>query len=405
MSPTDGSARSFERSLEWQKRAEAVILGGGQAHKRARLPGPLMIERGEGCRFWDADGAEYIDYLMGYGPVVLGYAHPRVLRAVAEQCARGNVFNVGHTLEVELAEKLVEIIPSAERVTFCVGGSDGTSGVIKLARAYTGREKIVRSGYHGWHDWCHSERGALLGTAAYTLSMTYNDLPSLERLFEQHRGGIACVIMEPVGYEAPLLGYLEGVKQLCHDNGALFVLDEVKTGFRYALGGAQEHFGVTPDLSVFSNAMGNGFGICAITGAAEVMDDVAGVWVAATFHGEMSLVAAALATIAEIEEKDGIAHMWRLGDKLLDGYREMTGRLGVENVRLEGAGPMPFFGVTGGDERLDRMRSTFYRETLDGGLYLPEGHIWFLSLAHTDEDIARTLEVSEAALRKGIAAA
>lgn len=405
MSSPDRSTRSFERSLAWQKRADAVILGGGQAHKRARLPGPLMIERGEGCRFWDADGAEYIDYLMAYGPVVLGYGCPRVLRAVSEQCARGNVFNVGHTLEIELAEKLVDIIPSAERVTFCVGGSDGTAGAVKIARAYTGREKVVRCGYHGWHDWCHSERGALLGTAAYTLSMTYNDLGSLEALFDAHRGGVACVIMEPCSYDAPLPGYLEGVARLCHDNGALFILDEVKTGFRYALGGAQERFGVTPDMSVFSKAMGNGFGIAAVVGSAEVMDAVAGVWVAATFHGEMSLVAAALATIAEIEEKDGIAHMWRLGGALLDGYREMTERLGVENVRLEGAGPIPFFGLTGGSDRLDKMRASFYRETLDGGLYLPEGHIWFLSLAHTDEDIARTLDVSETALRKALTAA
>jgi len=187
---------------------------------------------------------------------------------------------------------------------------------------------------------------------------------------------------------------------LIHENDAVLIFDEVKTGFRYALGGAQEYFGVTPDISVFSKAMGNGYGIAAVVGKAEIMDEVAGVWVAATFHGEVSMVAAALATISEMEEKDGIAHLWQQGNKLLDGYKEMTGRLGIENVRLGGIGPMPFFGFHGGDdERMKKFVDVFYQETLDGGLYLPEGHIWFMSLSHTDEDIARTLEVSEEALK------
>jgi glutamate-1-semialdehyde aminotransferase len=292
------------------------------------------------------------------------------------------------------------LIPSANRITYFVGGSDATTGAIKLARAYTGKEKIVRCGYHGWHDWCHSGPGVLLATTPYTLSMEFNNLDSLDDVFKEHRKSIACVIMEPTGHDLPKEGYLEDVKRLAHENGALLIFDEVKTGFRYALGGAQEYFGVTPDMSVFSKAMANGFGIAAVVGKAEIMDEVAGVWVAATFHGEVSMVAAALATISELEAKDGIAHMWRQGNKLLDGYKEMTERLGIENVRIGGIGPMPFFGFhRGDDERMRKFIDVFYRETLDGGLYLPEGHIWFISLSHTDEDIARTLEVSETALK------
>lgn len=393
--------RTLVRSLQLQERARKVLVGGGQPHKRANLPKPVMIERGEGSHIWDADENEYIDYLLAYGPVLLGYAYPKVTEAVTAHIQKGNIYNVGHPLEVELAEKLVELIPSANRVTYFVGGSDATTGAIKLARAYTDKEKVVRCGYHGWHDWCHQERGALSAVAPYTLSMDFNNLNSLEKLFREHRGEIACVIMEPALHELPQEGYLEGVKQLSHENEALLIFDEVKTGFRYALGGAQEYFGVTPDMSVFGKAMANGFSIAVVVGKEEIMDDVADVWVAATFHGEVSMVAAALATINEMEEKDGIAHLWRQGEKLLAGYKEMTERLGIENVRIEGAGPMPFFGFKGGDdERMDKFIDVFYRETFDQGLYLPDGHIWFISLSHTDEDIARTLEVSEKALKR-----
>jgi glutamate-1-semialdehyde 2,1-aminomutase len=393
--------RNFEKSLQLQERARKVIVGGGQPHKRTGPPEPVIIARGKGSHFWDADGNEYIDYLMAYGPVLLGYGYPKVIEAVAAHSMNGNIFNVGHPLEIKLAEKLVELIPSAERVTYFVGGSDATTGAIKLARAYTGRDKVVRCGYHGWHDWCHSGRGSLLATSAYTLSMEFNNLESLERIFRDHRGGVACVILEIACHDQPKDGYLEGLKKLVHENDALLIFDEVKTGFRYAMGGAQEYFGVTPDISVFSKAMGNGFGIAAVVGKKEIMDAVAGVWVAATFHGEVSLVAAALATIEELEEKNAVDYMWQQGEKLLAGYREMAERLGVsENVRIGGRGPMPFFGVhSGGNERMDKFVETFYVETLDRGLYLPRGHIWFISLSHTDEDIARTLEVSEEALK------
>ena len=392
--------RTLERSLKLRERARQVIMGGGQPHKRSNPPQPVMIERGLGSHFWDADGNEYIDYLMAYGPVLLGYAYPRVIEAVSEHLKKGNIYNVGHPLEIELAEKLVELIPSAERVTYFVGGSDAVTGAVKLARGYTDKEKVVRCGYHGWHDWCSSGRGALAATAQYTLDMEFNDLDSLAEVFKKHPGEIACVMMEPTGKDLPKEGYLEAVKQLAHENDALLIFDEVKTGFRYSLGGAQKYFGVTPDMSVFSKAMANGFGVAAVVGKKGIMEEVAGVWVAATFHGEVSLVAAALATIAEMEEKNGIEYIWRQGNKLLDGYREITERLGIENAQIEGIGPMPFFGLhEGDDEQMKRFVSTFYNETLDNGLYLPESHIWFTSLSHTDEDIARTLEVSEDAMK------
>ncbi len=392
--------RTFEKSLAWQARAKAALVGGGQPHKRSQPPEPVMVAGGKGSHFWDADGNDYIDYLMGYGPMILGHAYPAVIEAVAKALERGNVYNFGHTLEIELAEKLVKIIPSADRVAYFVGGSDATTGALKFARAYTGKEKVIRCGYHGWHDWCHNTRGHLPSSAASTLTVGFNDIDALEDLFKEHPTEIACLIMEPSGHDLPTEGYLENVKSVVNANDALLIFDEVKTGFRYALGGAQEYFGVIPDMSVFGKALANGFATAVVVGKQEIMDEVAGVWVAATFHGEVSLVAAAIATIAELEAKDGVNFMWQQGTKLLDGYKEMTDRLGIEQARIGGIGPMPFFGLGAGDERQQQFRKIFYETTLDGGLYLPQGHIWFMSISHTDEDIAKTLSVSEDALKQ-----
>ena len=303
---------------------------------------------------------------------------------------------------MELAEKLVQIIPSAERVAYFVGGSDATTGAIKFARAYTEREKVIRCGYHGWHDWCSHARGHLSRAAEATLSVDFNDLDALAALFKAHPGEIACLILEPSGHTLPENGYLEEAKALVNSNGALIIFDEVKTGFRYALGGAQEYFGVTPDMSVFGKALANGFATAVVVGKKEIMDEVSDVWVAATFHGEVSLVGAAIATIQELEATDGVAFMWKQGEKLLDGYREMTERLGIDCTRIGGIGPMPFFGLN--SESGEKFRKTFYEATLDGGLYLPEGHIWFMSISHTDEDVAKTLSVSEDALKRAKAA-
>lgn len=392
--------RSFEKSLAWRERAKAALVGGGQPHKQSNPPEPVMVAGGKGAHFWDADGNDYIDYLMGYGPMILGHAYPAVIEAVAMALERGNVYNFGHTLEIELAEKLIEIIPSADRVAYFVGGSDATTGALKFARAYTEKEKVVRCGYHGWHDWCHNTRGHLPGSAAATLSVGFNDIDALEDLFKEHPDEIACLIMEPSGHDLPADGYLENVKSVVNANDALLIFDEVKTGFRYALGGAQAYFGVTPDMSVFGKALANGFATAVVVGRKDIMDEVAGIWVAATFHGEVSLVAAAIATIAELEAKDGVAFMWKQGQKLLDGYKEMTNRLGVDQARTGGIGPMPFFGLNADGEKQSQFRSTFYEATLDGGLYLPSGHIWFMSISHTDEDIAKTLSVSEDALKR-----
>ncbi|MFQ6131052.1 MAG: aspartate aminotransferase family protein [Armatimonadota bacterium] len=395
--PNETQVKLFERAKE-------VIVGGAQAHKRpSYVPDlPIMAQRGEGCYFWDPDGNRYIDYLCAYGPILLGYAHPKTTQAALERARQGTVFNIGTPLEILLAEKLVEIIPCAEMVSYFISGSESTSAAVKIARAVTGREKVVRCGYHGWHDWCQTgNRGVPRAVSDLTLDFPYNDLDSLAERFRANPDQIACVIMEPVLMDAPAQGFLEGVKRVCHENGALLIFDEIKTGFRYALGGAQEHFGVTPDLATLGKAMANGWPIAVVVGRRQIMQQAEDVWVAATFNGESMGVAAALATIEEMQQHDGVRELWRRGERLRAGLDEIMRDAGVD-AHTTGAGPMPFlrFG-----EGLDELKVKFFSECAKAGVYFPPDHVWFLCLAHTDGVIEETLIIARQALKSALASA
>jgi len=387
----------FERSKE-------VIVGGAQAHKRpSYVPDlPLLAQRGEGCRFWDADGNCYIDYLCAYGPILLGYGHPKVTQAALERARQGTVFDVGTPVEILLAEKLVQIIPCAEMVSFFISGSESTTAAVKICRAVTGREKVIHYGYHGWHDWCQSAgRGVPAAPAALTLSFPYNDLDALAGLFGANQSQIACVIMEPVVIDQPAPGFLEGVKRLCEENGALLIFDEIKTGFRYALGGAQEHFGVTPDLATFGKAMGNGWPIAVVVGRKDIMQQAQDVWIAATFNGELMGVVAALATIEEMQRQNGVQELWRRGERLRAGLDEIAQEASVD-AKAAGAGPLPFFRF---GEGLAEVKTRFYSECARGGVYFAPDHVWFLCLAHTDDVIEETLIIARQAMKAALAGA
>ena len=382
----------------WEE-AEEIIVGGGQGHKRpGMLPYPRFLERAKGCRIWDVDGNEYIDYLMAFGPILLGYGWKAVDDAAKAQIDEGMIFNLHHPIELKLARKLIEIIPCAEMVTFCLTGSEATTAAVKLARAYTGREKVVRCGYHGWHDWCHTKLGALSAHSQYTIEMPYNDLDALSDILKANRGQIACIIMEPVTSALPKPGYLEGVRKLAQENEVLLVFDEIKTGFRVSLGGAQQHVGVTPDMATFGKAMGNGYPIACVVGKKEIMRKVADVWTAGTFNGYTVSAAAALATISEMEKRDGIGFLRRQGEKLIKGLDDLASSLGVD-ARCVGSGPMPLlrFGA-----ECEGLRDRFYSGTIENGVYFSPSHVWFITLSHDDEAIQRTLDVSERALRKAL---
>ena len=230
----------------------------------------MFLAKGKGCRVWDVDGNEYVDYIQGLLPNILGYAHEEVNRAVAEQLGQGHSFSLPHPLEVELAERLVRLIPCAEKVRFGKNGSDATSGAVRAARAFTGRDRIACCGYHGWQDWYIGSTTRNAGVPGAVRALThpfiYNDLGSLQKLLDSHPGEFAAVIMEPVNFWPPAAGFLEGVKSSCAPARRLLIFDEICSGFHFGLGGAQKKFGVTPDMACFGKAMGNGFPISCVVG-------------------------------------------------------------------------------------------------------------------------------------------
>ncbi|MBM3500670.1 MAG: aspartate aminotransferase family protein, partial [Armatimonadetes bacterium] len=391
-----GHSLSKQQAL-WE-RAQQVLMGGGQGHKRpSPVPGyPTFATHGEGCRFFDADGNGYIDYLLSFGPITLGHNYPRVTEAVTRQAQLGTIFDIGTGLEIELAERLVQLIPSAELVTYCSTGSEATAAAVRIARGYTGREKIIRCGYHGWLDWCRpGDKGVPAAVSALTLAVPYNDLDALRDLFGADSGEIACLMIEPSPTEAPLEGYLAGVKALCEEHGAVFIMDEVKTGLRYALGGAQELFGVTPHLSAWSKGIANGYHFAAVVGQRAIMEPASDVWVAATFHGELTGCAAAMATLDEMQERDGVRLLWERGERLAEGLLGIMREASVEATML-GLGPMPLLRFGEGQEELS---TRFYSECVRRGVYFSPGHVWFLCLSHTDEVIDETLNVAAESIR------
>ncbi|HYB24017.1 MAG TPA: aminotransferase class III-fold pyridoxal phosphate-dependent enzyme, partial [Solirubrobacteraceae bacterium] len=313
----------------WQ-RALRVIPGGTQTLSKGPSQfvdgfSPKFLQRGSGSHVWDVDGNKYIDYPMALGPILLGYDHPAVTRAVVAQAREGTTFTLMHPLEVELAELLVEVVPCAERVRFAKNGADATGGAIRAARALTGREHVIATGYHGYHDWyiASTERDAGVPVANRGLIHTvpYNDLRSLERALAAHE--VAAVIMEIPG-EEPGVGYLEGALDATHRHGALFILDEIVTGFRYALGGAQELFSFTPDLACLGKGMANGYPLAAVVGRAEPMQAFEQVFFSMTYAGETVALAAALATLETLRREPVIEHIWARGEQLRAGIRQLA---------------------------------------------------------------------------------
>jgi glutamate-1-semialdehyde 2,1-aminomutase len=270
-------------------------------------PGVGKAERGKGCKLW-IDGKEYIDLVMGLTPVILGYCNEEVDDAVKRQIDKGSIFTLPSELEETVAERICQMVPNAEMVRFGKNGSDATSGAVRLARAITGRDHIAQCGYHGWQDWSIGVAGRNLGVPSRVSELThpfkYNNLASLEAIFDLYPNQIACVIMEPVNKEEPKDDFLNAVKNLCHKNNALFILDEVVTGFRIAKGGAQECYGVDADLVCLGKALANGYPLSAIAGKKEYMEYMTRVHYSFTFSGDCVALAAAEKTLEIIARQD-----------------------------------------------------------------------------------------------------
>ncbi|MEA3400053.1 MAG: aminotransferase class III-fold pyridoxal phosphate-dependent enzyme [Armatimonadota bacterium] len=406
------------RSLELYDRALQIIPGGTQLFSRRPerfAPGvcPPYVTRAKGTRVWDLDGNEYIDFLCGVGPVILGHAYDRVTEAVVEQVRKGSAFSVNHPLEAELAELLVEIVPCAEMVRFCKAGGTADEMAVRIARGHTGRDKVVFCGYHGWHDWYLSAnlgddetldghllpgldiRGvprALRGTA---VPFEYNDLDSLRSALEANRGDVAAIIMEPSRTDLPQPGFLERVREQADAHGAVLIFDEVITGFRLALGGAQEMYGVIPDMATYGKAMSNGHPIAAVCGRREVMQDAATMFISSTYYSDAAGMAAALATIRELRDTNALEHIREMGRMLIDGFAELAERHSVPAALL-GPPPCthPHFDCPG-DLSKDIM--TLYLQEMYRGRVLA-CTVNYICYQHSPEDIQAFLDAADGAL-------
>jgi glutamate-1-semialdehyde 2,1-aminomutase len=421
-------------SQTWWERAGHVLPDGVSSPVRGAAvfpPYPFYVARGEGAWIEDVDGNRYIDTVLAFGPVLLGHGHPAVAKAVAEQAAAGMVFGTCTPLEVEVGEAFTRMVPAADLVRFVPSGTEATMHAIRVARGYTGKPKFLKfeGHYHGNHDQVLvsvSTPVGMAGTEAdpvrlpvgsgippehyeHTLVAVWNDVEAVERLIRRRRGELAAVITEPImankGFIPPATDYLAGLQQICRDNDVLFILDEVITGFRLGPGGAQEAFGLRPDLSTFAKAMGNGMPIGAFTGRREVMSVLEGGKVrhAGTYNAAPIALAAAKATLEELSADGGAVYgrMNALGDRLREGLQGVFDGAGVP-ARVQGMGSMLQVYFTDLDDvrtyrdfaRVDEgLFSRWAREMILRGVFVhPDGqeHI-FLSAAHTEEDVARII--------------
>ncbi|MEW6652339.1 MAG: aminotransferase class III-fold pyridoxal phosphate-dependent enzyme [Bacteroidota bacterium] len=359
---------------------------------------PKYLVRGKGSHVWDADGNEYIDFMMGVGPLSLGYAYPKVDEAIKKQLEDGITFSMMHPLEVEVAELIRDIIPNAEALRYSKTGADATSAAVRLARAYTGKNKILCCGYHGWHDWYISvtarNNGIPEAVQANTFTFNYNDIDSLKDSIDND---VAAVILEPVVFHEPKDNFLHKVADLCKEKNVVLIFDEMWTGFRMALGGAQEYFGIKADLAAYSKAVANGMPISILAGKKEIMqladEDV---FFYTTFGGEALSLAAAKATIEELKEKNVPQFLDEQGAKLKNGYNEIAQKVGADFTKAIGYNwrSMATFDEKAGDPLL--QKSLMQQEMIKRGV-LWQG-FFNMSFSHSDEDVNYTLEALEISL-------
>jgi glutamate-1-semialdehyde 2,1-aminomutase len=385
-----------ERLLE---RALQTIPLGTQTFSKSRTQYPHGVSpyyalRGEGGRLWDADGNEYADFVSALGANTLGYNDPAVVEAVKSQLEAGPSFTLPHPIEIDVAERLVEIVPCAEAVRFGKNGSDATSGAIRLARAFTKRDHVAQSGYHGWQDWSigATARNAGVPQAVRDLthSFPYNDLASLEAIFAAYPGDVAAVVLEPMGAVEPDAGFLEGVKTLAERHGALLVFDENITGFRFANGGAQEYFDIVPDIACFGKGMSNGYPLSAIVGRADVMKLFEEVFFSFTAGSEAISLAAGLATIERFQTEPITARLAEQGSKVLAGTRKIIEGNDIGHVfSMSGHPSWSFLHIAGDEQTRWSIVTLFLQEMFARGILTLGTHM--MCHAHTDTDIEELL--------------
>ena len=396
--------KSMELIEEGRKLTPGGMLGIRRPYNFVEGEYPIFIEKGYGGHIVDVDGNDYIDMLCSYGPIILGYIEDEINDAVKEQMEKGFCFSLVQEIQNKLQQKLVDLIPCADMAVLAKTGSDVTTMAVRVARGYTGRQKILRCGYHGWHDWCVEHHGGVPEIITdLTVEFEYGDLQDLREKLEANRDEIALIIITPVGHPTakdvitPPKGYLEGVRALADEFGAVLCFDEIRTGFRVAMGGAGERYGVKPDLSTFGKAMANGYPISALVGKEEVMKTMEkDVFVSSTFFPNSLEMAAALKCIEILEREKVTEVMWERGTDFLEKLEALKAKNNAP-VTVSGIPPMPFITFDKVDEHYKARRTEFYTQTIRKGLFIQPYHHWYICHRHTEEDLANALRIIDEA--------
>ncbi|MBN2285215.1 MAG: aminotransferase class III-fold pyridoxal phosphate-dependent enzyme [Tissierellales bacterium] len=398
--------KSMQLFEEGKKISPGAVMGIRRPYNFVEGEYPIYLDRGYGGHIVDVDGNDYIDMLCAYGPIILGYDEKEINDAVIQQMQKGFCFSLVQEVQNTLEKRLIDLIPSAEMVVLAKTGSDVTGIAVRVARGYTGKDIILRCGYHGWHDWCvENPNGVPKDIKNLTKEFHYGDLDQLEQMLEENKDNTACIIITPVGHPlaAPVItppdGYLKGVRELADRYHAVLIFDEIRTGFRVAMGGAQERYGVTPDISVFGKAMANGYPISACVGKAEFMKVLESkVFVSSTFFPNSLEMVAAHKCLDILERENVIDVMWKRGNWYLDELNKIKEEFDAP-VLVSGLPPIPFMTFNKVDEYYKERRVMFYTETIRRGLFIQPYHHWYIAHRHTDEDLKTSLEVIKESMK------
>jgi len=375
---------------DWRTRANAVIVGGASTGSKrfAALFGdaqgdmPSHYVRASGCRLYTADDRELIDCTMALGSVALGYAEASVTMAVTQAAEQGNVAGLSHVLEVDVAERLSDVIPCAERVRFLKSGAEGVAAAVRIARAHTKRAHVIGCGYFGWLDWWSDGPGITAGAHQDFEAVPFDDITALEGAASEAGDTLAAIVIEPVIERLPSNAWIEAARAICDECGAVLVFDEMKTGFRLRTGGFQEYSGITPDIAVFGKALANGYPLSAIVGREAVMRAAAECWISSTLAGETIALAAASAVLDWHEKAEVCEGLWAAGEEMMQGVQRAITASGVSGVSVRGIPPMWFLDFEDEDQR-----TRFGELAVDAGVLFKRGAYNYASLAHEESDV------------------
>lgn len=390
----DATGQDIERS--WRERAQGVLPGGSSTGSKrpdalygeGNESGPTHYIRASGCTVTTPSELTFIDCTMALGSVALGYGDERILRAAIAAAANGNVAGLAHTAEVELAERLCDLIPCAEQVRFLKSGADAMSAAVRVARTATGRTQVVGSGYFGWHDWSSTSDGVPAGVRADFTSVPFDDVGALVSACRRAGRELAAIVIEPVVERLPSDEWIAAARRQCDEVGAVLIFDELKTGFRLSRGGYQELSGVTPDLAAFGKAMANGFPLAALVGKSDVMEAAGRTWISSTLAGESMAIAAALAVLEVYEGDDDVcASLGRVGAAMRAGVETAVRASGIPGVTVAGLDPMWF--VRFDDPGVERQ---FLEESVHEGVLFKRGAYNYAALAHDEEETIVEIE-------------